>query len=100
MKTVRFHPEAEAEMIDAAVWYESQQATLGKRFVTTVQDALNRIELNPELYPIVENDVRRCMTNTFPFGVLFRVRSDMLQIMAVMHLHRKPDYWKNRSFEP
>jgi len=30
MKTVRFHPEAEAEMIDAAVWYESQQATLGK----------------------------------------------------------------------
>jgi len=40
MKTVRFHPEAEAEMIDAAVWYESRQATLGKRFVTTVQDAL------------------------------------------------------------
>ena len=35
MKTVRFHPEAEAEMIDAAVWYESHQATLGKRFVTT-----------------------------------------------------------------
>jgi len=26
MKTVRFHPEAEAEMIDAAVWYESQQS--------------------------------------------------------------------------
>ena len=36
MKTVCFHPEAEAEMIDAAVWYESQQTTLGKRFVTTV----------------------------------------------------------------
>ena len=49
MKTVRFHPEAEAEMIEAAVWYESQQATLGKRFVTTVQDALNRMEAKPAI---------------------------------------------------
>jgi hypothetical protein len=47
METICFHPEAETEMIDAAVWYEAQQTTLGKRFITTVQDALNRIELNP-----------------------------------------------------
>ena len=100
MKPIRFHPEAESEVIDAAVWYEAQQTTLGKRFITSVQDALNRIELNPELYPIVESDVRRCLTSTFPFGVLFRVRLDMLQIMAVMHLSRHPDYWKNRRFEP
>ena len=100
MKPIRFHPEAESEVIDAAVWYEAQQTTLGKRFITSVQDALNRIELNPELYPSVESDVRRCLTSTFPFGVLFCVRLDMLQIMAVMHLSRHPDYWKNRRFEP
>ena len=47
MKPIRFHPEADSEMVDAAVWYESQQKGLGKRFVTAVQDALNRIQLNP-----------------------------------------------------
>jgi len=26
MKSFRFHPEAESEMIDAAAWYEAQQA--------------------------------------------------------------------------
>ena len=32
MKTVNFHPEAEAEMIAAAVYYEEQQATgLGRK---------------------------------------------------------------------
>lgn len=65
MKTVRFHPKADTEMVDAAVWYEAQQEGLGKRFLTAVQDALNRLQLNPELYPFVEEDVRRCLTKTF-----------------------------------
>ena len=100
MKPVRFHPDADAEMVDAAVWYESQQEGLGKRFLTSVQDTLNRIELNPEMYPVVEGDVRRCLTKTFPFGVLFRITPHLIAVMAVMHLHRDPDYWKSRRFEP
>ena len=99
MKPVRFHPDADAEMVDAAGWYESRQKDLGKRFLTAVQDALNKIEVNPELYPFVEGDVRRCLTKTFPFGVLFRVRPDVMAVMAIMHLHRDPDYCKNRRFE-
>ena len=96
MKAVRFHPAAETEMIEAAAYYEAQQADLGRRFLAAVQDAVNRIALNPSLYTVVELDVRRCLAKTFPFGVLFRERSDDLVVVAVMHLHRDPDYWKNR----
>ncbi len=96
MKVVRFHPDAESEMVEAAAYYETQQSDLGKRFLASVQDAINRIVLNPRLYPVVERDVRRCLTKTFPFGVLFREHSDQVVIMALMHLHREPDYWKNR----
>ncbi len=96
MKPIRFHPDADTEMLDAAVWYESQQPALGKRFLAAVQDTLNRIELNPELYAPVEGDVRRCLTRTFPFGVLFRIKPDFIAVIGVMHLHREPDYWKSR----
>ena len=96
MKPVRFNPVAEAEMIDAAAWYESQQVDLGKRFLTSVEDAINRIELNPELYPVLEGDVRRCRTKTFPFGVLFRIKTTEIEVAAVMHLHRDPGYWKTQ----
>jgi toxin ParE1/3/4 len=96
MKVVRFHPDAEAEMIEAAAYYEAQQPDLGRRFLVAVQDAANRIAVNPRLYPVVELDVRRCLTKTFPFGLLFRERSEAFVIMAVMHLHRDPDYWRNR----
>lgn len=33
MIPIRFHPEAEAEMMSAAKYYESQQKDLGKRFL-------------------------------------------------------------------
>jgi len=69
-------------MVDAAVWYESRQEDLGKRFLTAVQDALNKIEVNPGLYPFVEGDVRRCLTKTFPFGVLFRIKPDVIAVLA------------------
>lgn len=96
MKSVRFHPQAESEMINAAAWYESQQPDLGKRFLTVVQDATNRIAINPLLFPEVEGDVRRCLTHAFPFGVLFRIQPDAVVVVAVMHLHREPGYWQTR----
>ena len=96
MKAVGFHPDAESEMIQAAAYYEAQQPELGQRFLAPVQDAVNRICVNPRLFPLVESDVRRCLTKTFPFGVLFREQSETIVVMAVMHLHRDPDYWKQR----
>jgi plasmid stabilization system protein ParE len=96
MKPVRFHPEAEAELISAATFYESQQKDLGRRFLTSVQDSLNRIQINPLLYHDIEDGVRRCLTMTFPFAVVFRIKPEQYEIIAVMHLHREPGYWKKR----
>jgi len=96
MKRVRFHPDAESEMIESAAYYEEQQPGLGRRFLVSVQDAVNRVVANSRLYAVVEMDVRRCLTKTFPFGVLFRERSDDIVIVAVMHLRRQPGYWKSR----
>lgn len=96
MKPVRFHPEAEAEMMSAASFYETQQRDLGKRFLASLQNAIDRIQVNPLLYQEIDNGVRRCLTMTFPFGVIFRIMPDSFVIIAVMHLHREPGYWKNR----
>jgi plasmid stabilization system protein ParE len=97
MISVRFHSEAEAEMIDAAAWYEHQQQDLGGRFLASVQDSLNRIQINPNLFPVVEGNSRRCLLQTFPFSIIFEIKSDVLVITAVMHHRRDPGGWKHRS---
>ena len=96
MIPVRFHPEADAEMMSAAKFYETRQKDLGRRFLASVQDALNRIQVNPLLYQEIEDGVRRCLTTMFPFGVVFRIMRNQYVIIAVMHLHRDPGYWKQR----
>ena len=96
MISVNFHPDAEVEMIKAAVWYKAKQANLGNRYLASVQDAINRIKLNPGVYPFVDTEIQRCLVRTFPFGVLFRVKSSYIEILAIMHLHRDPNYWKIR----
>ena len=96
MMPVGFHPKADAEMTAAAIFYETQQKDLGKRFLASVQDAINKIQVNPLLYPEIEEGVRCCLTTTFPFGVVFRIVHDQYLIVAVMHLRRHPGYWKKR----
>jgi len=78
MTPLRFHPEADAEMMEAAVFYENQQQDLGKRFLSTVQNSLILIQINPDLYPSIHNDVKRCITKSFPFYgfILARLRFD------------------------
>jgi plasmid stabilization system protein ParE len=96
MKNVKFHPDAEKEFLEAALYYEHQQVALGRRFVVSVQDAINRITADPDLYPIAYLKNRRCLVKTFPFGIIFHKQKDAVVIVAVMHLHRDPDYWKKR----
>ncbi len=97
MKQILFYPEAEKEMIEAAKWYESQQPDLGKRFLSSIQSSLSQITLKPNLFALIYKDIHRCITKTFPFGILYRIKKGNIEIIAVMHLHRKPGYWKNRN---
>ena len=96
MKSIKFHSDAEFEMIEAAKYYESQQKDLGKRFLEAVQSAIKRIQINPELYSSVEYNIKRCRTKTFPYGIIFRDQPKLIEIIAIMHFSRKPGYWKYR----
>jgi toxin ParE1/3/4 len=96
MKPIRFHPDALAEFREAAHYYDGQQKGLGLRFVDAVESAFGRIKNTPLLFRVLEKDIRKCRVIRFPYGVLFRERTADIEIVAVMHLHRDPDYWKDR----
>ncbi|MDM8528768.1 type II toxin-antitoxin system RelE/ParE family toxin [Anaerolineales bacterium HSG24] len=92
-----FHPEAEQEFEQAIEYYESCQQGLGLDFALEVRATVKRIVAFPNAWPFLEDDIRRCQTNRFPYGLVYVVESDgTILFLAVMHLHRKPNYWKIR----
>ncbi len=96
MKLFRFHPDALLEADQTAYFYEEQKCGLGKRFIESLTDAINRIRRNPRLYPKVFNNIQKCRILRFPYGIIYRDKDDSIEIIAVMHFKRKPDYWKHR----
>lgn len=91
-----FHPSAEIEFSDAVDFYERQQPGLGRRLFEEVQTAVRQICEHPLAWEQMDSQTRRCLTNRFPYGVLYRIKKDHIRIIAVMHLRRKPDCWKAR----
>ena len=92
-----FHPEAETEFHKAIDYYEECESGLGEDFAIEVHTAIQNILTYPEAWPPLEGDIRRCLTSRFPYGVVYSIETDGVFILAVMHLHRHPDYWKHRK---
>ena len=94
---LEFHPEALAEYEFAVSYYEQHQVGLGGRFVTCVESALLGMLESPATSPVLEQDVRRRLTRVFPYAVLYSVEPDYILVLAVMHCHQRPGYWRSRS---
>ena len=93
---IRFFGPAEAEFLDAISFYNTQSEGLGYEFAAEVNRTIQRIIQYPEAWAKLSERTRRCRTNRFPYGVIYQVREETLLIVAVMHLSRKPQAWKDR----
>jgi toxin ParE1/3/4 len=92
-----FHPEALTEYADAVQYYAAKKVEVAQAFIDAIEDAVYRIRESPTRYMVIDEDVRRCMTRRFPYGILYTIEQDYILILAVMHCSREPGYWKSRK---
>lgn len=67
-----YHPEAEAELVEAVQFYEGRVAKLGAEFLIGAERAIQTIQDAPERWQIVEADVRRYLMPRFPSSIYYR----------------------------
>jgi plasmid stabilization system protein ParE len=91
------HPLAREELEQSLLFYQKQQAGLEKRFIEAVDDAIHRVFRNPMLYRKIDDETRKCRILHFPNMLMFREKAGSLEILAVMHLRRPPNYWNSRK---
>ena len=89
-------PLAEADLEQAARWYDDEQPGLGSRFLRDVDYTFGRIRDTPLQFPTVVRDIRRALLHTFPYAVYLRVTDESLIVLAVLHLRRNPKVWRGR----
>ncbi|MHB1586511.1 MAG: type II toxin-antitoxin system RelE/ParE family toxin [Acidiferrobacteraceae bacterium] len=97
MQPVIFHPDAYQELAQARNWYEERVAGLGDMFFSEVESAILAIKNAPDTWPNYTTGTRRFLVHRFPFAVIYRHDDRMIQVIAIMHLKRRPGYWRSRN---
>lgn len=92
-----FHPEADEEFNKAIDYYEDIEPGLGYDFAQEVYSTIKRSVEFPKAWPTLEDEIRRSLVRRFPYGVLYSEEREGIFIVAIMNLHRKPDYWNHRK---
>ena len=84
-------------MSEAAEFYDRRVDSLGDRFVSAVEAALDRLGENPYAGPEVEPGVRKLSVQTFPYNLIYRVLTSHVLVLAIAHHRRSPSYWRRRG---
>jgi hypothetical protein len=93
---VEVHPEALSEAADVRRWYGNIEQSLGEAFADELDIAIERILNAPTRWPKHYFGTRCVLLHRFPYLVVYREVSAVVQVLAVSHIRRRPGYWKNR----
>ncbi len=96
MKPFVFHPEAEEEFVDASGRYALIEPDLGARYYDEIKLLIAAVCTEPNRFPAFDQPFRRAFSRDFPYAVIFRDEPGRILIIAVMHMARRPGYWKTR----
>lgn len=91
-------PEAEADISEAAQWYEHRRAGLGLEFTATILEAAKHAAEFPFRHGLMRRrpQVRRVLVKRFPYLVFYLVRGDSVIVFAVLHQKRHESTWQER----
>jgi plasmid stabilization system protein ParE len=96
MRKVTLHEEADAEVNEAAKYYEERVPGLGLLFLAVVEEAVEKVLANPEAFQLVGDEIRHKLIRRFPYSLLYVIEPDRIRVIAVAHQKRRPGYWSHR----
>lgn len=95
-------PIAKQDIKEAALWYNSKQKELGKRFTVLVRQKINLLRQNPLSSATRYDEVKTAVLDVFPFMIHYSIdeQQKLVIITAVLHTSRNPDIWKQQRENP
>jgi plasmid stabilization system protein ParE len=84
---------AEHEILEAVKFYDSRADGLAADFFAQFKKARRDIIDFPELWGEIGGAYRRKLVDRYPYGIIYRIESEQIIVVALVHTSRKPGYW-------
>lgn len=90
---------AQLDLHEVYEWYETGKTGLGEEFLDSFEDTLSRIARNPLHASAFDKTTRSASLKRFPYEVIYLVKelTTEIDIIVIIHQHRKPGWFKNRQ---
>ncbi len=99
MKPYRLHPQAATEYEEAKAYYTAIYSELGERFEEEMDDLITEVCRHPLQYREYDSPLRRHFSRNFPYAILYLNEPERIWVVAIMHMKRRPSYWKSRLLD-
>ena len=91
-------PDASADIVQAARWYESQREGLGTEFALEVDKIIDSLAEQALFFPVRyrRKSVRWTFPRRFPYRICYYVEARTVHVFAVVHGARHDREWRRR----
>ena len=97
MNPANLHPQADEELSEISLYYESLAAGLGADFLVELNRTLAFLLQFPGAGRAIRHGSRRLSLRRFPYHLIYRVEPTCVYILAIAHHRRRPGYWRIRA---
>ena len=89
-------PAAEADILDAQIWYSTRDDALADKFIDELRSTLSRVRDMPRQFPDI-GGARRALLHRFSHAIYFILPdNEKAIVVAVLHQSRATVAWKRR----
>ena len=88
---LRYTEQAQADIDTTVDWYEGQSRGLGLKFLSNVEDVIERILEHPKLYSVKRKRLRGTSIKIFPFTIFYSIEKAIIVIHSVFDDRQNPE---------
>jgi len=89
--TLRLHPKAEEDLVNALNYYYEIDETIEAKLLKYLELTFDKILQFTNLYPYENEVVQKVIVEKFPYIVLYEQYEDVVMILAIFHTKRDPN---------
>ena len=93
---VEFLEPAYIEYQEAVDFYNLQSKGLGEKFILEIDRTISIIKNYPESFTAYTQNTRKAGVSVFPYNIIYTIHKNYIEILAIAHQHRKPEFWADR----
>jgi plasmid stabilization system protein ParE len=95
-RKLEIQQEAEEEAREARIFYEDRDVRIAADFMRELDRTIEVVVDRPDRWPAVRQNAHSFLLRRFPFRIVYTFDDEVVRIIAVAHLRRRPGYWSSR----